>query len=288
MVSSLQLSTSGEDTSKTSTTLPSFGDLIKSLQSPEEQHGLQNPSHPPHSHAHAHRREPYPTHGHFHHDIPPRSPSTPPDASRSFSQQQGPSPVSHHISHPHIPRGRPRSNTAPSFSNTHLSSPFSHHRHLANTEHCADRVRALKDGDGEWSIFDSVAPSVLPYHARPHLHSRASTPHSSSPSPSCETFSHIYAHHSNAASPPPCAMYRPYHSRTPSLSSQSYTSHSSPLSNGAPLTPKSIQSVYDDVELRRSCTRTPTPTYGLGIGSEKLGGAKEAREVKIPQLPRMR
>ncbi|ODN98167.1 hypothetical protein I350_07813 [Cryptococcus amylolentus CBS 6273] len=167
MVSSLQLSTSGEDTSKTSTTLPSFGDLIKSLQSPEEQHGLQNPSHPPHSHAHAHRQEPYPTHGHHHHDIPPRSPSTPPDASRSFSQQQGPSPVSHHISHPHIPRGRPRSNTAPSVSNTHLSSPFSHHRHLANTEHCADRVRALKDGDGEWSIFDSVAPSVLPYATRP-------------------------------------------------------------------------------------------------------------------------
>ncbi|WVQ77659.1 hypothetical protein IAR50_007347 [Cryptococcus sp. DSM 104548] len=287
MVTSHQLSISGEDTTKSSTALPSFGDLMKSLQQTcEEHHTLHNPSHSPHSNCHAHHREPYPTHGHHHHpEALPRSPSTPPDSSRSFSQQQGPSPVSHHLYHPHIPRGRPRSNTAPSVSDTHPSSPFLHHRHLVNAEHCADRVRALKDGDGEWSILDSVAPSVLPYHARPHLHTRAF--YSSSPSPSSECLPHHCSHLHSAPSTPPCAFYRPHHDRTPSLSSQSYTSHSSPLSTGAPLTPKSIQGAGDDVELRSGGTRTPTPMYGLGLRNEKLG-RKEVQEVKIPQLPRMR
>ncbi|WVQ78510.1 hypothetical protein IAT38_000596 [Cryptococcus sp. DSM 104549] len=313
MVSGLEISTSPSSVDGTvnkkqpPTTLPSFDDLLRSLGRQDEdlRHHLRHGLHQAHHHAHP---QPYPAH-HAHHPHPGhhdpirRPPSTPPTPSTGSYMHDGEhSPVHNHVQH--VPgkatRGRPRANTAPSVSNTHLSSPFCCHRSLSvahSTEHCADRVRALKDGDGEWNSwsFDAVAPSALPYHARPHLHSRTST--SSLPShPSCSPLHHPHHPAQSYFSPTPVhnptpasrPVTIPSHHRTPS-----YGSHSSPLSTSVPLTPQSIFSACDDVEMRSAGgkSRTPTPTPSTGYGGEgkkgRGGVAMATGGVRIPTLPKM-
>lgn len=152
---------------KSSVASSSLEELLKSSRKSEEH---RNPIH------HAHRRrqvEPYSIRQHHqrqrHHAHAPRSPSEPPTSSSNESNESSNeyprSPAYHHRALPRTLQGRPRSNSAPSSSNTHLTSPFAHHKPLPSAEHYADRIKALRDGDGEWEPWslNIVSPTVLPY-----------------------------------------------------------------------------------------------------------------------------
>ncbi|OXG26648.1 hypothetical protein C361_01409 [Cryptococcus neoformans Tu259-1] len=253
---------------KSSIASSSLEELHKSSRKSEEHH---NPIH------HAHRRrqvEPYSIRQHHqcqrHHAHAPRSPSEPPTSSSNESNESSNeyprSPAYHHRALPRTLRDRPRSNSAPSSSNTHLTSPFAHHKPLPSAEHYADRIKALRDGDGEWEPWslNIVSPTVLPYHARPHLNTRASTSALPADFLRCSPLHHPPSEceqvqmQTRPSTPAyfPIQLPRPaIHHRTSSLSSP-YTCHSSPLSQGFPSTPKGTQIVNKDVEIRSS---TPTP-----------------------------
>ncbi|AAW41734.1 hypothetical protein CNBB0640 [Cryptococcus deneoformans B-3501A] len=242
-----------------------FEELLKSSRKSEEHH---NSIH------HVHRRphvEPYSISQHHHrqrhHAHAPRSPSEPPtSSSNESSDEHRRSPVQHHRALPRTFQGRPRSNSEPSSSNTHLTSPFAHHKPLPSTEHYAGRIKELRDGDGEWEPWslNVVSPTVLPYHARPHLNTQASTSALPADFMRCSPLHHppSECEQAQAQTQPPTLAYFPIqlprpaiHHRTSSLSSP-YTCHSSPLSQGFPSTPKGTQIVNEDVEFRSS---TPTP-----------------------------
>ncbi|WWC69181.1 uncharacterized protein I206_103117 [Kwoniella pini CBS 10737] len=145
------------------TILPSFDDLLRSLEDSSTSHDSQII---PHHHHH-----------HYNHIIhPPYSkhhrPSTPPTPKSISSSSES----SHHKSHHE--NGRKRSNSVPSVSRTHLKSPFRElHLLPQSVEHHTNRIKSLKEGDGEWASYslNAVTPSSLPYHARPHYHPRSST-----------------------------------------------------------------------------------------------------------------
>ncbi|WWD16191.1 hypothetical protein CI109_100616 [Kwoniella shandongensis] len=274
--------------------LPSFDALLKSIGYEAASHP-HHPHHMHHMHAHHHGvAAPYPTHSHGSHHLHEsihRPPSTPPTPSVLTDHHTSHSGVHHH-SHAH---GRPRSNSVPSISRTHLTSPFKGDHCLVDdhsTEHYADRVRALKDGDGEWNTWslNAVVPVSLPYHARPHIHPRASTGSipltpATAPAPALATASmkNIIHPHSPSHSPlhqhpdrsigtyfppilpintvtSPIPILRPVPRRSPSFGSHS------PLSVNAPLTPQSLRGIDEneneegDVEMKsNSRLSTPTP-----------------------------
>ncbi|WWC89835.1 uncharacterized protein L201_004763 [Kwoniella dendrophila CBS 6074] len=188
-MSGLQLHTSVTPTSPSTVkpTLPSFDDLLKSLDESQTPlpHELRHHQHEHHSHHHHMIHPPYPIH-HHHHNSPHhglhRTPSTPPTPrSLSTSEDELPSSsssscVSRNQTTKH--HGRPRSNSVPSISRTNLQSPFRElHLLPQSIEHHTNRVKCLKEGDGEWAPYslNAVTPSSLPYHARPHFHPRSST-----------------------------------------------------------------------------------------------------------------
>ncbi|WRT67409.1 uncharacterized protein IL334_004380 [Kwoniella shivajii] len=164
------------------TSLPSFDDLLKSLEEPSISlpHVLQHHSphyHPHHYQHHYHHVQPYPSPHHHPRHIS-RPPSTPPTPRPSSSDDNS-------YSHPKYDskgHGRPRSSSVPSTSRTHLQSPFRDlhilsQPSIAHIDHHTNRVQCLKEGDGEWAPYslNAVTPSSLPYHARPHFHPRFST-----------------------------------------------------------------------------------------------------------------
>nr|ODN94936.1 hypothetical protein L204_04279 [Cryptococcus depauperatus CBS 7855] len=101
-----------------------------------------------------------------------RSPSTPRSYSIDWASLDKPS--VHLSGCPTILQRRPHSHSAPSVFNTLSTFPFSHRTLLPSSEHDEDRMEALKNGEwAPWS-YDIVTPCVLPYHARPHLHSKTS------------------------------------------------------------------------------------------------------------------
>nr|XP_019013805.1 uncharacterized protein I206_01879 [Kwoniella pini CBS 10737]OCF52586.1 hypothetical protein I206_01879 [Kwoniella pini CBS 10737] len=133
------------------TILPSFDDLLRSLEDSSTSHDSQII---PHHHHH-----------HYNHIIhPPYSkhhrPSTPPTPKSISSSSES----SHHKSHHE--NGRKRSNSVPSVSRTHLKSPFRElHLLPQSVEHHTNRIKSLKEGDGEWASYslNAVTPSSLPY-----------------------------------------------------------------------------------------------------------------------------
>ncbi|WWC60825.1 uncharacterized protein I303_103401 [Kwoniella dejecticola CBS 10117] len=253
------------------TTLPSFDDLLRSLEDSSTSTSTATSHHSPHHHHHntyhPHHHAPY-GHPYLHHRLQ-RPPSTPPTPTSLSSE----STRTHAHHHPHHGSARHRrSNSVPSISRTHLKSPFRElHCLPQSVEHHTNRIKSLKEGDGEWAPYslNAVTPSSLPYHARPHYHPRSSTgsiPITTStmaPTPthlhmgedqsmsvpkSCSPLHH--PHHSTqypyrlhdqtptqTAGPGPIQIpARPsMHNRTASMS----ISHS-PLSTSEPLTPSSI------------------------------------------------
>ncbi|WVQ69798.1 uncharacterized protein L199_008018 [Kwoniella botswanensis] len=187
-MSGLQLHTAApiKSPSTIKTTLPSFDDLLKSLEEPSTatSHHIQNPHHVhPHHVHHQHMvHPPYPHHHHQHHHHY-RPPSTPPTPRLSLSGSS--SSDEDHIhsatssrSSSRLGGRKRRSNSLPSISRTHMKSPFRELSILPHSiEHHTNRIQKLKEGDGEWAPYslNAVAPSSLPYHARPHYLPRFST-----------------------------------------------------------------------------------------------------------------
>ncbi|XAO22791.1 hypothetical protein I312_101565 [Cryptococcus bacillisporus CA1280] len=250
---------------KSSIASSSFDELVEFQRKSDEHH---NPVHLAHRRYHV---EPYSIRQHHqrrrHHAHAPRSPSVPPTSSSNESSDEYPRSHAyrHHALHQN-PQGRPRSNSVPCSSNTHLTSPFRHHKPLNSTERYADRIQSLKDGDGEWEPWslNIVSPSVLPYHARPHLNARVSTSVLPADFMRCSPLHHppsecqqaqIQTQPQTPANIPIQLPHPAAHHRTSSFSSQ-YTCHSSPLSRGFPSTPKGTEIVNEDLEMR---SNTPTP-----------------------------
>ncbi|OCF40613.1 hypothetical protein I317_05544 [Kwoniella heveanensis CBS 569] len=172
--------------------LPSFDDLMKSLDlSSSSSSSLNNGHHhSPHHHHHSHHAAhpyPYPHHSPnaHHHIMFHRPPSTPPTPSSDeahiqserYENSQHEHRSAKHVHHKGRHAGRPRSSSVPPISKTHLSSPFRDLHGLSPSphgngdhEHHASRIQSLKEGDGEWAPYslNAVAPSSLPY-ATPSL-----------------------------------------------------------------------------------------------------------------------
>ncbi|KAK8869548.1 hypothetical protein IAR55_000115 [Kwoniella newhampshirensis] len=263
--------------------LPSFDALIRSLGSEVDHPHHAHHMHHLHEHHHPHGA-PYPSlhrhHPHLHEMIH-RPPSTPPTPSTHSHTPQ------HLGVHHHYSRGRPRSNSVPAISRTHLTSPFKGDNTLYDdhsTEHHGDRIKALREGDGEWNTWslNAVVPVSLPYHARPHFHPRASTgsvpitiqttQHNHNPllSPSHSPLHQLHDRSTETyfpSFPPrdqilaqPIPIHRPVPHPRRSLSIGSH----SPLSVNDPLTPQSLRGVYENettgVDVESDCSRRPTPT----------------------------
>ncbi|WWD01114.1 hypothetical protein V866_008052 [Kwoniella sp. B9012] len=247
-MSGLQLNTAVpiKSPSTIKTTLPSFDDLLRSLEEPSTatSHHTQNPHHVhPHHVHHQHMvHPPYPHHHHQHHHHY-RPPSTPPTPRLSLSGSS--SSDDDHIhsatssrSSSRLGGRKRRSNSLPSISRTHMHSPFRESSILPHSiEHHTNRIQKLKEGDGEWAPYslNAVAPSSLPYHARPHYLPRFSTgsiPHAPALAPghlqkreeeiqrrkSCSPLHHphhSFLSHSQTPTPtPPRTIAIPSHKRT--------------------------------------------------------------------------
>ncbi|KAK6903227.1 hypothetical protein I203_108492 [Kwoniella mangroviensis CBS 8507] len=217
-MSGLQLNTAVpiRSPSTIKTTLPSFDDLLKSLEEPSTvtSHHIRNPHHvhPHHVHHQHVVHPPYPHHHqHHHHYRPPSTPPTPRlslSGSSSSEEDQINSATSSRSSSRLGGRKR-RSNSLPSISRTHMNSPFRELSVLPHSiEHHTNRIQRLKEGDGEWMPYslNAVAPSSLPYHARPHYLPRFSTgsiPHAPVPAlapalaPTLDTYSYTSKNNSD-------------------------------------------------------------------------------------------
>ncbi|OCF55932.1 hypothetical protein L486_06689 [Kwoniella mangroviensis CBS 10435] len=176
-MSGLQLNTAVpiRSPSTIKTTLPSFDDLLKSLEEPSTvtSHHIRNPHHVHPHHVH-HQHVVHPPyahhHQHHHHYRPPSTPPTPRlslSGSSSSEEDQINSATSSRSSSRLGGRKR-RSNSLPSISRTHMNSPFRELSVLPHSiEHHTNRIQRLKEGDGEWMPYslNAVAPSSLPYSA---------------------------------------------------------------------------------------------------------------------------